>query len=97
MIKSINLKIIPESIKDLTKIRYFFKIGRHYNIKIHQKFVPADHWYLQTLGVDPIHQGKGCGSFLMEYISEKINSSKLLPIFLETSTEMNVYFIKVRF
>jgi hypothetical protein len=53
MIKSINLKIIPESIKDLTQNRYFFKIGRQsykkinpiedYNIKIHQKFVLADH------------------------------------------------------
>ncbi|MFW9929817.1 MAG: hypothetical protein ACFFD1_10535 [Candidatus Thorarchaeota archaeon] len=66
MLKSINLKIIPESIKDLTQNRYFSKIGRQsykkfnpiedYNIKIHQKFVLADHWYLQTLSVDFIHQ-----------------------------------------
>jgi ribosomal protein S18 acetylase RimI-like enzyme len=81
-----------------------YKLGRQaskritpiedHNAKIHREFAPADHWYLQTLGVDPIHQGKGYGSLLMEYMLEKIDTSKPLPIFLETSTEINVKFYK---
>ena len=62
--------------------------------KIHLEFAPDDHWYLQTLGVDPYQQGKGYGSLLMQYMIERINNSTPLPIFLETSTEINVKFYK---
>jgi ribosomal protein S18 acetylase RimI-like enzyme len=62
--------------------------------KVHREFAPGDHWYLQTLGVEPSHQGKGYGSLLMEYMLEKIDNSKSLPVFLETSTELNVKFYK---
>ncbi|MHA2288748.1 MAG: GNAT family N-acetyltransferase [Promethearchaeota archaeon] len=65
-----------------------------YSKRIHKEFAPGDHWYLQTLGVDPVHQGKGYGSLLMEYMLEKIDSSSPLPVFLETSTEINVKFYK---
>ncbi len=65
-----------------------------YNTKVHREFAPSDHWYLQTLGVEPIHQGKGYGSLLMEFMLEKIDNSKPLPVFLETSTEINVKFYK---
>ena len=59
---------------------------------VHREFAPGDHWYLQTLGVEPTHQGKGYGSLLMEYMLEKIDTSSPLPVFLETSTEINVKF-----
>jgi len=65
-----------------------------YNTKGHREFAPGDHWYLQTLGVEPTHQGKGYGSLLMEYMLEKIDNSNPLPVFLETSTEINVKFYK---
>ncbi len=65
-----------------------------YNSKMHREFAPADHWYLQTLGVEPVHQGKGYGSLLMEYMLEKIDNTNPLPVFLETSTELNVNFYK---
>jgi len=63
-------------------------------VKVHREFAPGDHWYLQSLGVEPAHQGKGYGSLLMEYMLEKINNTSPLPIYLETSTEKNVRFYK---
>ena len=82
----------------------FYKLGREagkrikpiedYSTKVHRKFAPGDHWYLQTLGVEPAHQGKGYGSLLMEYMLEKIDTTNPLPVFLETSTEINVKFYK---
>jgi ribosomal protein S18 acetylase RimI-like enzyme len=81
-----------------------YKLGREagkrikpieeHNTKVHREFAPGDHWYLQTLGVEPAHQGNGYGSLLMEYMLEKIDASKALPVFLETSTEINVKFYK---
>ena len=81
-----------------------YKLGREagkrikpieeHNTKVHREFAPDDHWYLQTLGVEPAHQGNGYGSLLMEYMLEKIDASNALPVFLETSTEINVKFYK---
>ncbi len=81
-----------------------YKLGREagkrikpieeHNTSVHREVAPGDHWYLQTLGVEPAHQGKGYGSLLMEYMLEKIDNSNPLPIFLETSTEINVKFYK---
>jgi len=81
-----------------------YKLGREagkrikpieeHNTKVHREFAHGDHWYLQTLGVEPAHQGKGYGSLLMEYMLEKIDTSNPLPVFLETSTEINVKFYK---
>jgi len=68
-------------------------IEKH-STKVHLEFAPGDHWYLQTLGVEPAHQGKGYGSLLMEYMLEKIDTTNPLPVFLETSTEINVKFYK---
>jgi ribosomal protein S18 acetylase RimI-like enzyme len=65
-----------------------------HNTKVHREFAPGNHWYLQTLGVEPAHQGKGYGSLLMEYMLDKIDTTKPLPVFLETSTELNVKFYK---
>ena len=65
-----------------------------YNTEVHREFAPGDHWYLQTLGVEPAHQGKGYGSLLMEYMLEKLDTSNSLPVYLETSTEINVKFYK---
>lgn len=82
----------------------FYKLGREagkrikpiieHNIKVHREFAPGDHWYLQTFGVEPTHQGKGYGSLLMEYMLEIIDNTNPLPVFLETSTELNVKFYK---
>ncbi len=81
-----------------------YKLGRQaqkrimpiekHSTNVHREFAPGDHWYLQTLGVEPTHQGKGYGSLLMGYMLEKIDNSNPLPVFLETSTEINVKFYK---
>ena len=81
-----------------------YKLGREagkrikpieeHNTKVHREFAPGNHWYLQTLGVEPAHQGKGYGSLLMEYMLDKIDNTNPLPVFLETSTEINVKFYK---
>ena len=65
-----------------------------HNTEVHREFAPGDHWYLQTLGVDPEHQGKGYGSLLMEYMLVTIDNTQPLPVYLETSTEINVKFYK---
>jgi ribosomal protein S18 acetylase RimI-like enzyme len=82
----------------------FYKLGREagkrikpieeHSTTVHREFAPGDHWYLQTLGVEPTQQGKGYGSLLMEYMLEKIDNTNPLPVFLETSTEINVKFYK---
>ncbi len=82
----------------------FYKLGREagkrikpieeYSTIVHREFAPDDHWYLQTLGVEPTHQGKGYGSLLMEYMLDKMDNTNPLPVFLETSTEINVKFYK---
>jgi len=64
---------------------------REYSTAAHRKYAPTNHWYLQSLGVEPIHQGKGYGSLLLEHFIEKIATDSL-PIFLETSTQRNVNF-----
>ena len=61
------------------------------NKKIHKSIIPNEHWYLQTLGVDPHHQGKGYGTFLIKHMFEKIDAQGL-PVYLETSLEKNVKF-----
>ena len=103
------LPYINKEYKLITDIRCllkakFYKLGREagkrikpieeYSTKIHREFASGDHWYLQTLGVEPAHQGKGYGSLLMEYMLEKIDKTNPLPVFLETSTEINVKFYK---
>jgi ribosomal protein S18 acetylase RimI-like enzyme len=64
---------------------------RDTNNKAHLEFSPSDHWYLQTLGINPPYQGKGYGTILMRYMLEKVDENPL-PVFLETSTERNVRF-----
>ena len=57
----------------------------------HKRLVPFDHWYLQSLAVEPKEQGKGYGSFLLRSMFEKIDKQGL-PVYLETNTESNVVF-----
>ena len=76
-----------------TKAGKLFKPIMEINSKMHLKYAPGKHWYLQSLGVDPEFQRKGYGTLLMNYILEKIDKDPL-PVFLETSTVNNVNFYK---
>lgn len=47
------------------------------------------HWYLETLGVAPEHQGRGLGSALLTHVFLHSEADGV-PCYLETSTERNV-------
>jgi GNAT superfamily N-acetyltransferase len=47
------------------------------------------HWYLPLIGVDPAHQGKGCGSALMTYALQQCDRDHSTA-YLEASSPRNV-------
>jgi len=49
------------------------------------------HYYLAPLGVDPVHQGTGIGSHLLQHGLRMCNE-KGVPAYLETGTEENIRF-----
>ena len=76
-----------------------FKLGREtrarqriigeYASSMHKRHVPSQHWYLQLIGVDPVHQGKGYASILLRAMFARIDK-ECLPCYLETQMERNV-------
>ena len=65
----------------------------NYNDSAHRRLVHIPHWYLQIIGVDPIHQKKGFGSILIKTMIKRLDVEKL-PIYLDTNTEYNVNLYK---
>ncbi|MEX0589968.1 MAG: GNAT family N-acetyltransferase [Xanthobacteraceae bacterium] len=54
------------------------------------KFHPTEpHWYLPLIGTDPLHQGKGFGSALLEHAIRRCDKDRL-PAYLESSSPGNV-------
>ena len=54
------------------------------------KYHPSQpHWYLPLIGVDPAHQGKGCGSALMTYALRQCDRDHS-PAYLESTNPRNV-------
>jgi len=51
------------------------------------------HYYLAALGTDPVHQGKGIGSALIEPVLARCERERL-PAYLESSKEANVPFYR---
>jgi ribosomal protein S18 acetylase RimI-like enzyme len=47
------------------------------------------HWYLPLIGVDPLHQGRGCGSALMRHALLVCDRDKTLA-YLESSNSRNI-------
>jgi ribosomal protein S18 acetylase RimI-like enzyme len=58
---------------------------------IHHATVPDDHWYLWMIGVDPVHQGKGIGSALINPVLVRADRDGI-PCYLETVERRNVPF-----
>ncbi|MBN1189602.1 MAG: GNAT family N-acetyltransferase [Dehalococcoidales bacterium] len=56
---------------------------------VHSRITPYKHWYLQTLGVDPQHQGKGHAGQLLRHMFRRTDKEGL-PCYLETLEEHNV-------
>jgi len=92
----------PKDIKifSMGMILYPFKIGIRNFLRAldlsgqwsrgHKK-MPARHYYLVVMGVEPEFQGKGIGSDLMQYALKKIDNEKL-ECYLETVTPEDVKF-----
>lgn len=55
-----------------------------------ERFHPKEpHWYLPLIGVDPVHQRKGCGSALLQHALRRCDKDRL-PAYLEASSSKNV-------
>lgn len=61
--------------------------------KHHEQDVPAQHWYLMILGVEPERQGQGVGGRLIQPVLARADSDQL-PCYLETMKEINVTFYR---
>jgi ribosomal protein S18 acetylase RimI-like enzyme len=57
--------------------------------QIHKKLVPQRHYYLEVLGVDPLHQKKGYSSLLIKPMLEQLEKQNL-DCFLETQDPADV-------
>jgi ribosomal protein S18 acetylase RimI-like enzyme len=49
------------------------------------------HWYLEFIGTDPAHQGKGVGTALLQPMVDRFDEQGL-PAYLESSKQANVPF-----
>lgn len=65
------------------------RIFHEYSNATHQRCAPFPHVYLQMLGVDPAHQGKGYSSLLLRAMFSRIDREGL-PCFLLTHDKKNV-------
>lgn len=57
----------------------------------HRTDVPADHWYVLVVGVEPAAQGRGVGGALLAPILEQADRDGL-PCYLETAQPRNIGF-----
>ena len=56
---------------------------------VHKRLAPFEHWFLQTIGVDPQFKGKGYAGRLLRSMFARIDEESL-PCYLETLNEANV-------
>jgi GNAT superfamily N-acetyltransferase len=55
-----------------------------------ERYHPSDPcWYLPLIGVDPAHQGRGCGSALLQYALARCDRDGI-PAYLESSNPRNI-------
>lgn len=74
----------------LPGLRRYMDVAR-FAEEVHARCVPAKHWYLWCIGVDPARQGQGLGGRLMQPVLAKASAAGL-PCYLETMNEANLPF-----
>ena len=57
--------------------------------QMRERHVRSPHWYLQLLGVDPVHHGCGYGSHLLRHMLARLDREGV-PCCLDTENEKNV-------
>lgn len=62
-----------------------------YTGKIHKELMPGPHYYVWGLGVDPLYQGRGIGTALLQP-GLATARAKSLPVYLETHDPKNIRF-----
>jgi ribosomal protein S18 acetylase RimI-like enzyme len=67
--------------------------GVNYETRLHKRDVPARHWYLPTLGVEPARQGQGIGGALLQPVLARADAEGLL-CYVETERERNLPFYR---
>ncbi len=55
----------------------------------HQQFAPAEHWFLDSIGVAPQYQGKGYAGRLIRAMLERTDKEGV-PVYLDTMDEIDV-------
>jgi ribosomal protein S18 acetylase RimI-like enzyme len=62
-----------------------------YADKLHKRYAPESHWYLWAIGVNPLSQGRGIGSRLMEAVLVRASADGA-ACYLETGVKRNIRF-----
>ncbi|UCC19999.1 MAG: GNAT family N-acetyltransferase [Promethearchaeota archaeon] len=80
-------------------ISYFFKLrGKtikkqnkiyNYIYSKHKELMPSDHWYLSIIGINPLFQGKGWSTLLLNSMFTQIDKQNL-PYYLDTNNKENI-------
>lgn len=63
--------------------------------RVREEAIGAPHWFLALLGVDPVTQGRGVGTALLQ-VGHDAADREGRPCFLETFTEQNVAYYRRR-
>jgi GNAT superfamily N-acetyltransferase len=56
---------------------------------VRQEYAPAEHWFLELIGVAPEYQGKGFAGHLLDPMLDRFDRENL-PCYLDTEVEKNV-------
>jgi ribosomal protein S18 acetylase RimI-like enzyme len=84
-----QLRLLPQAAK-VSGWKRMLTVGAGLNA-VEQKHPEQPHYYLYVLGTDPVDQGKGVGSQLVQPVLEKCDRERM-PAYLESSKEKNVPF-----
>lgn len=80
-----GLSLIPKISSGMYKLQRF----NEYADLMRQRHTPFRHWFLQTIGVDPVFQGKGYAGTLLKAMLVRMDEENL-PCYLDTQNGRNV-------
>ena len=86
-----SLRLLPSVLRLSGGFRRLREISRAIGFleERRREHVPAPHFYLSALGVDPARQGEGIGTALMQPVLERADRDEVAA-YLETATARNV-------